>query len=54
MEHFKGVLLARLLLSIRDGCFECLAGKASDRLVLVIDEIPLIAVKLNDSVHRSS
>jgi AAA+ ATPase superfamily predicted ATPase len=45
MEHFKDISLTRSPLSSWDDCFEYLADKASDRLVLVIDEFPLIVVK---------
>ena len=48
MEHFKDISLARSPLSSWDDCLEYLAEKASDRLVLVIDEFPLIAVKFPD------
>jgi len=45
MEHFEDISLARSPLSSWDDCFEYLAEKASDRLVIVIDEFPLIVVK---------
>ena len=48
MEHFKDISLARTPLSSWDDCFEYLAEKADGRLVLVIDEFPLIAVKFPD------
>jgi len=44
-EYFEDISLVRSPLSNWDDCFEYLAKRADEKLLLVIDEFPLIAVK---------